>query len=306
MFDRIILPLDGSVNSEIAVPVATRLAALYYAPITLLHIFDDIRELTRLAVDDIEWSDLSHPRAVIEAPAWLEEATSWVHAHSDSLEIIGRIGDPAEQIRFEADQRGCSVIVMGSHGKTGLRRMLFGSVAHSITNQSSIPVILVSPGDRHPSLKLSAPTNVFDVTVFVDGSEDSERSIPYAVDLVKRLNVPLRLVHVAPTMFDHYSSEQTEFIDSVEKATAEQAYQAAEKYLAECSENIGTSVTVSPVVLLGTPDRQIRSYLEGTPTGMVVIAMRTRTGIERATYDSVASEILGFCPQPVMLVPWTG
>lgn len=173
-YRNILTPLDGSQLSEAALPHAFSLAALAGAQLTLL-----------VAVDSEHVIEPSgHEASVMEEAldAWLPTAQSaayrerntifvdeqWeaarLDAHRYLKSVSGRfgggadarlaveLGSPAETILAYAHTHAVDLIVMSTHGRTGLRRMVYGSVADEILRSSRVPVLLVrAPVGSEPS-----------------------------------------------------------------------------------------------------------------------------------------------------------
>lgn len=137
---RILVALDGSRNSEVALEQALHLGKAFRSIIYLMHVIDIYPESMSVAVDMEE--ELSH-----EAREILEKGKRHVEAEGltcgDAIVHMG--GKPADFITREARDRGVDLIVVGSHGRTGLGRLLLGSVSERVIGHAPCPVLVV-PG----------------------------------------------------------------------------------------------------------------------------------------------------------------
>jgi nucleotide-binding universal stress UspA family protein len=157
MTQRILVPMDGSKMAERALRVAARLARTEQAELLLLHVIGDfptLRELvSALAIDELQ------AQRCAEAEAMLERAAARVD-HVGSVVVRAATTNVAECIVREARLARCGLIVMGTHGRSGLSRLLLGSTAEAVARSSKVPVLLVPQGARAaaPRRPASRPT----------------------------------------------------------------------------------------------------------------------------------------------------
>lgn len=125
MYRRIMVPLDGSELAQSALEHALELCRACGATLVLLHVRD--------------------PRAGSEEAAWryLEYVRRQHNAQSIPIEVAVREGPVAAAIVHTAEQEQIDVIVMATHGRSGLQRVVYGSVAEQVLRGSSRPVLLV-------------------------------------------------------------------------------------------------------------------------------------------------------------------
>ena len=147
MFEKILVPLDGSVFAEEALSPAVALAQAIDANIVLVHVHEppDVRE------DDI-LSDKPHAQARLDQDQMeVETYMAQVSQNLRDLELrartVVRSGQVVQAMLEECWASGASLIVMATHGRTGLRRALYGSVALDTLHQGTLPVLLVRPAD---------------------------------------------------------------------------------------------------------------------------------------------------------------
>jgi len=135
----ILHPTDFSESAEAAFSVASMLAGAHGARIIVLHVFPRPRVFAEAAFRQ----DPSY-----EADLW-HKLDSY-HAAGPNIQVERRLaeGSPADEILYVADEQGCDLIVMGTHGKTGLASLLTGSVTTKVMRRASCPVLTV----RMPAL----------------------------------------------------------------------------------------------------------------------------------------------------------
>ena len=142
MYTRILLPTDGSLEMSAVIDHAVSLAEIHGAMIQGVYVVDTGRFAT-LPVDS-SWNGMSQMlrEEGEEAIADLQErAGGDVTVEGTVLE-----GDPATRIVEFALETGCDAIVMGTHGRGGIDRLLLGSVAERVIRQSAVPVVTVPVG----------------------------------------------------------------------------------------------------------------------------------------------------------------
>mgnify|MGYP002664188668 FL=1 len=151
MYHKILVPLDSSSAAEQALQEACRLAKWTNASVYVLHIID-VSQLNWSGLIEAGEADLTQ---IIEeagqdivAKAQAQIRKYGVESHSRVLSSKGE--KIADVLLREAQEAGCDLIVMGTHGFTGLMHLLMGSVAEGVVRHANIPVLLV----RHASNKI--------------------------------------------------------------------------------------------------------------------------------------------------------
>lgn len=149
MYERIIVPLDGSIFSEAVLPYAKNLAMALNSEIVLLHV-----EVSPVPEFDPHAPVLSPPEEIKNIRA---DVKTRIKAICSSLENDGaranyllREGPVAETILDVAEIMQADLIAMSTHGHTGMLRLLLGSVAERVVHHSRIPVVLIRPIKGEP------------------------------------------------------------------------------------------------------------------------------------------------------------
>jgi nucleotide-binding universal stress UspA family protein len=141
MFERILLPLDGSALAEQALPYAVALARCQGGTIHVLRVAPILVPL------DVEASAIAYQQVVEEeraaAQSYVDRMVARLQQEGISAEGQVKMGDPAGEILETARQINASAITMATHGRSGLGRLLFGSVADQVLRGASVPVLLI-------------------------------------------------------------------------------------------------------------------------------------------------------------------
>jgi nucleotide-binding universal stress UspA family protein len=143
MFNNILVALDGSECSHKALDMAVRLAKEQGARCTVCTVVDVVRAAASMtfATGDIvnEWiATLNKDARQIESEAIAKYAASGVAIETKVLE-----GYPSSALLDVAKNKKADLIVMGSHGRTGLKRLWLGSIAESVVREATIPILIV-------------------------------------------------------------------------------------------------------------------------------------------------------------------
>jgi nucleotide-binding universal stress UspA family protein len=143
MYKKILVPLDREAGAEVALPVAADLAKSDGTVIRLMYVAPTpsaiVAEGRVIAYADQESDRLQHLGMV-----YLREAAHQLAGLP--IEYAVRFGEPAEEILEEAREFGADLVVMATHGRSGVARLMLGSVAEAVLRRSEVPVVLVRHG----------------------------------------------------------------------------------------------------------------------------------------------------------------
>jgi nucleotide-binding universal stress UspA family protein len=157
MYERILVPLDGTKLAEQAIPYARGMAEKFKSRLTLLRAITTSQEAFReVAAEPIGVTapemTVGVARNLYEAEA--EDARSYLRRIAETFDGSGIEvetemveGDPEWVIEHQAKELNASLIVMASHGRSGLARLLHGSVSDEVVRGSSVPIMLVRPAE---------------------------------------------------------------------------------------------------------------------------------------------------------------
>jgi len=145
MFDKILVAVDGSHGSDLALEQAIGLAALCGAQLEIVHVIDN-----GYLKYDMGYADLSNLRAglikggqELLAAASAKAEARQVRCNVVMIDEILALGDIAHQIQDLVRARHAQLVVLGTHGRHGVRRLLLGSVAEGVVRECTVPVLLV-------------------------------------------------------------------------------------------------------------------------------------------------------------------
>jgi len=320
MFNTLLVPLDGSAQAEQALPLASRIARHAGSTLLLLRVINPtndvrmfVREPSALAVDGTMEPDLRDAAAYLTRLATTSEL-------SDSKLSLGIVsGLAASCILDVAQEQQADLIVMRSHGYTGAKRWIMGSVAQKVARYSPAPVLIVRDNGYIPSGPYPDPTRPLrpmKVLLALDGSLRAEAALVPTVRLLEALAAPaqgiLHLMQVIPLPPDGYGEYDHSRASS---STYRQEVDEAESYLSTLADHLKT--TIAPDLtfavtwsVAGASDVAeslmfVAEEGEEPPASgcdLIAIATHGRSGLARWTLGSVTERILGATKLPLFIV----
>ena len=204
MYEKILVPLDGSELAEVALPHAEELGWRISSEVTLLQ------------VSETGESQRFHEHEVyLQREADLVKRNIVHHLGKDQEENI-RVksvvmeGYPAEEIVDYAEKSDIDMIIMATHGRTGVRRWALGSVADKVVRAASQPVVLIRTGGIHHGMTGMREKDMLNtILVPLDGSKESETILPYIEDLARRVEAEVILLQVVEMAHHVYAARGT-------------------------------------------------------------------------------------------------
>lgn len=299
MFRHILLPLDGSALAESVLPAADYLARVFGAKITLVHIIEKDGDATVHGERHLTRPEEAEKYLLeIRQKAFPPEAPVSLHVHESALK------DVARGIVDHEDELTPDLIVMCSHGRGGLRDLLFGSIAQQVISFGRTPVLLVRPGGRtrrqgFDCRTLLAPT---------DGRPDHEIGLVTATELARTTRAQLQLIAVAPTMGTLAGRDATtgRYMPGATHAVLELQEDELRAYLANMLRRFESEgISVSAKVGRGDPADVIAEIADSADVDLVVLATHGKAGTKAFWSHSVGARVLAQTSRPVLLVPVT-
>jgi nucleotide-binding universal stress UspA family protein len=273
---RILVPLDGSALAEAILPVVERLARDHEAEVILLEVLEG--RPTREA-------ELEAER---RAGGYLERMVGALRGRG-----LGRVrasvwyGEADQAVANAATRERVELIAMSTHGRSGLDRLRFGSVAEGVVRRAPVPVLLVrgvAVWDRGGINRILVP---------LDRSEASEAVLPLVSCLAGPFDLGVELLHVVEPTLPLAGEEAGE--KSVHETEVE-AYLAKVAALLEAR-----GLRVGATVRTGFPAEIIPTVTAETRSGLVAMSTHGRSGLDRLLMGSVAERVLRSVTVPVIL-----
>ena len=284
MYERILVPLDGSELAERALPYAEGIALRLHSEVILLTVSALGDCLERLL------------RAYLENKAG-ELLSSGVKASPLVVE-----GDTANEILNLAEKNHVDLIIISTHGRSGISRWALGNVANKVLRASHIPTLLIKSSELET---VSAGKVLGNILVPLDGSQFAEAIIPYVEGLAQGMDSEVALLRVIEPIKLPNLAAYGQWVDceKYEKSLLTEAEKEAKRYLSnqECALQ-DKGVKVSSISLLGKPTQTILQYAEDNFFSLIALSTHGFSGITKWAYGSVASNIIEGSTKPVLLV----
>lgn len=198
MLRSLLVPLDGSDLSEWSLPLATKVARATGAQLHLARVHERYEPEHLIGNSSFQWEGLDleeyDGRHRIHESEYLTTVTE--RLDGDGVVVDARLldGDPAERLAGYADEVHSDLIVITSHGRSGLRRAWLGSVTDAIIRTTHRPLLILHPGEKR-ALE-AGNLEIRHIVVPLDGSTASEAVLGPARDLARAAGAQITLLHV--------------------------------------------------------------------------------------------------------------
>ena len=294
MFERILLPLDGSKLAETAIPYVWDLAGQLKAEVYLLHVCPP-EDKTDLSAHQLYLNNIAE-----NLRQRIKE--NWQPSWDPKIQVEVIPDDPIKAIFEYVKQKAINIVALTSHGSTGLRSWAMGSVADNVVRGAGIPVLLIRikeglviPDRKGLIQKILLP---------LDTSDASGISIPYAIQLATKLKASIALFSMAQTVYAHTTvGMEGGFggnFDSIDAATKKYT----DEYLQGIAEKIrkeGVETTQTSILSMDAA-YEILELEKKIQPDLVVMATRGRSNVARWVLGSVAEKVLREGDRPILMI----
>lgn len=319
MFQRILVPLDGSVRAEHAIPVAARLARASRGTIVFIHTVLPPLEFGEFGAEDESMAvpPTVYEKRVTKAEQYLRQI---VHTYENDLAGIHveqevEAGATAATIFSVARLEHIDLMVLCSHGAHDLFHWIFRSIAREAVHHGPVPMLVLR--ETGNLVLTSSQTQPLRMLVPLDGSQRAEAVLQPALQLVTSLAAPGQgEVHLTRVV-DLPSIKGKSLLQArALKDAQEQAIQEAEEYLREVTQRLSAALPeeTRPAITWSTRvgnhvARTIADMVnplegQGQEHGYDLLAMAThgRTGLQLLRLGSVTEHVLGATDLPLLVV----
>lgn len=305
MYDRILVPLDGSPLAEQVLPYVTRISLGLGVPVHLMQIFPSPSE---------ELADPAHGRYGTGVSAGVHDESidylTSVLSETAGMEVTyeAHEGNAVSHIVDEADKSPDSLVAMSTHGRSGVTRWLMGSVTDRVLHSTKNPMLIVrsrQEGDPEPD------TNLETIIVPMDGSSLAEQVIPQVVELAKAMDLKVTLLRAVATAEEFSAQTGYERLEGVvglhfpsfEEMATEVGNQAL-AYLQGLEETLREQgvASVDHRIVRGGAAHVIVDVAQETPDNLVAMTTHGRSGPARWTMGSVTDRVVRYSGDPVLVV----
>jgi nucleotide-binding universal stress UspA family protein len=287
MWKRILVPLDGSNLAQLALAYAEELSAAFSSELILLYVNEPREDQYR------------HMHQL-----YLEEVAKQVKEHVKKrarVKTVVLTGEPAEEIIGYAEKNKVGVIIMASHGRSGIMAWATGGVADKVLHTTKVPVLLI----RVTKLPRKAlPKRLLErVLLPLDGSEAGEAAVPYVQKLITKLGSEVILFGVVAAGQHVRTVGGLDYILYPE-AELELIKTEAREYLERLCQRLGgRKGRVRFKLKVGDNIAgEIVKFAKRNGVGLIAISAHGHSGIEKWVFGSVANKIVQASKVPVLVV----
>jgi nucleotide-binding universal stress UspA family protein len=271
MYKKILVPLDISELSMVALPYAEQMAGRLGSEIILLSVSESAEAQDyhkhQMHVETIINATKHNAERYLEKPG----------VKAIKVESVVLVGHPAEEIIDYADKEDIDLIVMATHGRSGIGRWALGSTVDKVMRATERPVALIRAKGVHPDVREKGILNK--ALVPLDGSKEGEAVIPYIEELASRLKAEVILLQVGSPKAD------------------------TEDYLEKVGGRLkGKGITTRFEVRVGDAAGEIIRFADEIDADLVAMSTHGRSGIGRWALGSVAERVLNAGNTPLLLV----
>lgn len=293
---RALLATDGSASASGAEALACALAGAYEAILDIVNVleFEPWRDL-EYQVNQLYLKDRTR-----EIRAQLADTARNASARGVRVERHERVGLPSQEIMKLAEELHSDLIVMGTHGRTGLDHVLIGSTAERVVRGAPCPVVTIRHGDSGRSDKgAGAETlqTLAHLLVAVDFSECSREALDYAVQLADRFGSAVTLLHVVEPV--GYGLDFT-LTHAPTGAALRAEVERAMKQFGQAFEQRGLQAHYE--IVPGMPADAVLRVAQAHHSDAIVVGTHGRRGWSHARFGSVAEAIVRQAGCPVFTV----
>ncbi|MFB6150252.1 MAG: universal stress protein [Haloarculaceae archaeon] len=284
MYDRILLPTDGSEAAERALHVATRVANAHDATLHVVYVADSNQPSQTNLQGEIRDVLVGRGEEIVADAADV--------ARASGVDVVTEVvqGGPSRSILAYVEERGADLVVLGTRGQRDLSEVVLGSVTDHVLRDCPVPVLTVSPDADD----VEYPPG--DVLVATDGSDGAAAAVDEAASIARETGATLHVLAVdetGPLGLDLPSlseGDRAELFDDRLDAARDAATRAGAGDLVTAVES-------------GTVRDAIAEYVADNDARLVALGASGRSGIDRRLLGSTAENVVRTSAVPVVTVP---
>jgi nucleotide-binding universal stress UspA family protein len=291
---KILFPTDFSESANTALKWALMLAKNFEAELHMLHavvlhnddVGDEVYERFPDMQDCIEMLEENADTRLEKALQ--DKGTVEIERH------VIRGYSKHELITEFAEEKNIDLIVMGTHGRTGLRHLILGSVTEKVMRHCYCPVLTVRKSKRY-----TEKTDIRRVIVPIDFSEYCKQSLVTGVTLADTLGVEIEIVHAVDSSL--HPAFYSAGIDSLTEADPDLVERAKEK-IADFARSIVEDRDVTYTVTEGNAAKEISNLADSHTNALIVISSHGHNALERLMMGSTTERVVRMAKSPVLTV----
>jgi nucleotide-binding universal stress UspA family protein len=339
MFDKILIPLDGTELSASILLYVTLLAKTLGTRLVVLSVIDP-DSLDTASLGEADSRDHRRPMSFVGfipierhahgAPVirnWhtttgyvADRSVSQVAEHAESqartelnaivtllgsqginAEAVVAFGDAADKIVEVARKKDCDLIAMSTHGRNMVSRAILGSVTDKVIRTAHVPTLTITPEKAKQYWENGV--KISKILVPLDGSKLAETVLPYVEDLARRLSLEVVLIE-AVKIFNVYTPYSGALLYNGDDHISVGVEEDAGDYLNGVAATLrNTGLDVRCRVVRGSPGASIIEAAQAMPDNLIAMTTHGRLGFRRLMLGSVTEAVIRSSGDPVVVVP---
>jgi nucleotide-binding universal stress UspA family protein len=312
---RLAVALDGSSQAEKILPLAVKLAKLLPAEVLLLHL-----SMAPSPAEETNSASQSEAEVDFKPLVYLARLKQRLTDPHKAVflplhQVLTKVayGKLAYELGDVAVAEGADLLLMTTHGRSGLSLLTMGSIATGVLKHSQNPLLLLRPEETETSfeeaLKAADNRQPNQILLTLDGTPKAEAALEPALKLAKELKIPLHLVEVIYPLTPIIMSDpglDYKMLVELKYYEEEALSRTASQYLIKVVDWLkeqAPSLVVETTVLKGLPEAQLALFIHAIKPFVVVMATHARNELGQLFLGSVAEEVLRKSHFPVLMVP---
>lgn len=289
MYDRILVPTDGSQHAQRAAEHARSFATRFGAGVDVLTVVDVDAAAGPFSAGGV--SEDYAQRLEAAAADTLEDVETLL---GDEVTIRSSTvrGRPRDAIPQYVTDNGIDAITMGTHGRTGVHRFVAGSVTESVLREAAVPVLTVRAVER------SVADGYDSVVIPTDGSEPASLAVDHGIEVARAFDARVHALNIVD-MNTVNSTHDYPFPEDLLEALRE-AGETATDAIVERARAAGLDATGD--VRRGFPASGILEYAEAADADLIVMGTTGQTGLSRFLLGSTTERVVRHAEIPVFAV----
>jgi nucleotide-binding universal stress UspA family protein len=285
MYNKMLVLLDGSKLAEVVFTYAQELSARLNLTLELLHVCNS-QEAEQLPMRQ---AYIEHMAEILQNKAAEIRSKIVGTTQGKGVQAQGKIvvGYPAEEILKYADENNIDLIMLSTHGRSGIRIWDLGSVADKVIHAAKVPIWLV-PSELKEEIiwdKLLKRT----IVIPLDGSKLSELAIPHAINIAKQRGAQAEIILAYVESYTHYNMTFTQ----LQLKQIEDARLSMKKNLDEQVQRIGKEgIAARAEMSIGDTSSAFIDFLKNNPAQLIVVATHGDVGIKGMMFDGIIEQII--------------
>jgi nucleotide-binding universal stress UspA family protein len=294
MFRTILVPLDGSQLAEVVLPHANALAKAFDASLWLVRVIESTADEEMQPVDPLQWQITKR-----EAETYLEKTAELLRINGITTEYSILEGKTAGRIVEFAENQEIDLILLSSHGKSGLSRWNISSITRKIIQNAKRSTMIVRAYES-PDTRLER-FHYHRILVPLDGSLRAEYVLPIASMIARHQGAEMLMVHVVfkPEMPRRkpLSDEDLQLIDRFIERNRQEATQYLEQIDCQAPVECTTRLIISENV-----ENSLHDLVESEQIDLVVMSAHGYSGNRRQPFGNVTTNFIEYGSSPLLIV----